>query len=146
MSAGARLLLEAGGDLDLTSSNGKMLLTGAFLSSGSYLEAKDSRSALAEQTELQAKNQEGRKALYEIIKFLDMNKFKVIDLFQRIDSDGSNDLDQNELQSALEKMGFHLEDDVAAQVIDALDVDGDGDVTTTEFFDRMKCALVTLSA
>ena len=63
---------------------------------------------------------------------------KVYEHFREMDTDGSGDLDQDELALALRKMGLHLRPWEVRLVMIAMDGDGDGSVTLDEFMNAMR--------
>ena len=54
-------------------------------------------------------------------------------VFKAIDKDGSGDLDHDEFQTAMDRLGLGLSPLQVEQCIEVLDKDGDGEVSLKEF-------------
>jgi hypothetical protein len=95
---------------------------------------------------------------HRIVEFFDTEKLKMVDLFRKLDPDGSSSLDAaelqvstalsedtsdqvliaSELQDFLAELGFVLDSRVAEKLIRVLDIDGGGTAQTAEFFERLR--------
>jgi hypothetical protein len=58
---------------------------------------------------------------------------KAIAHFQHYDSDGDGSLNMNEMKKVLSTVGIKMSDVDVKQLMEAFDVDGDGDVSQKEF-------------
>ena len=72
-------------------------------------------------------------AIDRIYLFIKKEHLKVIDMFFRIDVDGSGEIEPLEFVQALSKMGLQLSREELDAVVHELDVDGDGTVELHEF-------------
>eukprot|EP00928_Gymnodinium_smaydae_P000945 TRINITY_DN10346_c1_g1_i1.p1 TRINITY_DN10346_c1_g1~~TRINITY_DN10346_c1_g1_i1.p1 ORF type:complete len:939 (+),score=197.90 TRINITY_DN10346_c1_g1_i1:221-3037(+) len=82
----------------------------------------------------------GEKVLVRIKIMLDESKRKYIDFLQKMDNDGSGDIDLDELEECLENMGFDLSDDDREDLFGLIDKDGSGAVTVKEMVQTMRKA------
>merc|ERR1711898_87338 len=57
----------------------------------------------------------------------------IMDAFKTFDADGSGALSHQELRDVLNSMGEKMEDDEITELIQAIDIDGDGEVDVKEF-------------
>ena len=89
--------------------------------------------------EAEAKAQRERDASVDAIwDAMNAARFKMVDMFRRMDTDGSGQLEKDELAAALRKLGMQVSDDVLDRVFGMLDVDNDGGVEVSEFLERMR--------
>jgi Ca2+-binding EF-hand superfamily protein len=72
-------------------------------------------------------------AIDRIYLFIKKEHLKVIDMFFRIDVDGSGEIEPVEFVQALSKMGLQLTREELDAVVRELDADGDGTVELHEF-------------
>ena len=102
-------------------------------------------------TKQQAGQQAGRKAarrrgnlagrIFErILAAADEKKFSLMYLFARYDKDASGELDPAEFQQALWELRVLLRPSELEAVMAELDTDGDGSVSISEFYSRMRLA------
>ena len=59
---------------------------------------------------------------------------EVRNLFNMVDSDGSNVIDRNEIRELLSKLGKEVSDDLINEGFDKIDSDSGGDIDFEEFF------------
>jgi hypothetical protein len=85
-----------------------------------------------------AKSGSAEDAIDLIFEFLERTRSKVMDVFQRIDTDGSGELDVDEFRHAFQLMGLDLPRSQVIKVIDKLDDDGNGNIDLEEFITKMK--------
>eukprot|EP01052_Picozoa_sp_SAG31_P012428 SAG31_NODE_727_length_12536_cov_2.306022_5_plen_494_part_00 len=71
---------------------------------------------------------------------------RAMEVFREIDEDQSGSLDFDEFQAALAEMGILLNEEQIRWVMQYLDTDGDGDVSTVEFMSKICSDKGTLSA
>lgn len=84
------------------------------------------------------RSEKADQALMRIIQYIDENKLKMVDVFNRMDADESGFIDKHELQTTMSELGLDLSLEEAEQVCADLDVDGDCTVERAEFFKRYK--------
>ena len=77
-------------------------------------------------------------AVDRIFAFIKKEQLKVIDMFYKIDVDGSGEIEPTEFVEALAKMGLRLTPAELDAVVYELDVDGDGTVELHEYMHQMK--------
>ena len=110
---------------------------------------KEAELAAATKERLQAFEKLGRvdtrprpakadEALLRIMAYLEKNKLKMVDVFNKMDKDDSGYIDAEEMELTLRELGLELTPEEAAQVCGDMDVDGDGTVERAEFFKRYK--------
>lgn len=72
-------------------------------------------------------------AIDRIFAFIKKEQLKVIDMFFKIDADGSGEIEPAEFVQAISKMGLKLSPEELDAVVYELDVDGDGTVELHEY-------------
>jgi Ca2+-binding EF-hand superfamily protein len=72
-------------------------------------------------------------AIDRIFTFIKKEQLKVIDMFYKIDVDGSGEIEPAEFVQAISKMGLKLSQEELDAVVHELDVDGDGTVELHEY-------------
>ena len=72
-------------------------------------------------------------AIDRIFAFIKKEQLKVIDMFFKIDTDGSGEIEPAEFVNAISKMGLKLSPEELDAVVHELDVDGDGSVELHEY-------------
>ena len=76
--------------------------------------------------------------LDKIFEFIQEKKFRVMDMFNKIDVDGNGELDALEFHMCMKEMGLDLSKDEVALVLAELDTDGGGTIGIDEFLEEMK--------
>jgi Ca2+-binding EF-hand superfamily protein/pSer/pThr/pTyr-binding forkhead associated (FHA) protein len=77
---------------------------------------------------------------FRILEHADKKHANLLHLFHRFDDDDSGGLEPEEFRKALLELGVPLSADELQQVMDEMDSDGDGYVSTKEFSDRLRLA------
>jgi Ca2+-binding EF-hand superfamily protein len=91
------------------------------------------RFRLAVKKEAQPVSPIAAAAVDRIFAFIKKEQLKVIDMFYRIDVDGSGEIEPAEIVHTLTKMGLRLSKEELDAVVYELDVDGDGTVELHEY-------------
>ena len=76
----------------------------------------------------------------KILERSEEKRMNVLSLFHQFDPDDSGGLEKGEFVEAMRSLGLDLSEEEVQQVLDELDSDGDGVITTKEFADRMRRA------
>lgn len=76
--------------------------------------------------------------LDRIFEFINEKKFRVIDMFQKIDADGNGELDPLEFHMCMKDIGLHLDEKEVGLIMDKLDTDGGGTIGIEEFLEEMR--------
>ena len=71
-------------------------------------------------------------AIDRIFAFIKKEQLKVIDMFFKIDVDGSGEIEPAEFVQAVSKMGLKLTQEELDAVVHEMDVDGDGFLSEAE--------------
>lgn len=79
----------------------------------------------------------GQTAVARVFRYLQNSNLDVVGIFERMDTDGSGELDQQEFRAALLQMGLGLSDDEMGLVMREIDTDGGGTISIDEFSQRM---------
>ena len=104
-------------------------------------EFRELLSVGAEPTESQFRHHSGAgKVLRHILEHADKRHTNLIHLFHRFDKDSSGGLDREEFRQAMLEIGLVLDRKEMSEVMDEMDQDGDGFITTKEFADRLRLA------
>ena len=77
-------------------------------------------------------------AVDALFQLVDKSKFKMVDLFRSLDTDGDGTVDLPELHRTLKRLGIRTSKAATASFFTVLDVDGDGSCTIAEFYERMR--------
>ena len=80
------------------------------------------------------------KVFTKILEEADKKHANLLHLFHRFDTDDSGGLEPEEFRHAMMEIGLVLGEGELQQVMDEMDTDGDGYVSTKEFSDRMRIA------
>ena len=83
-------------------------------------------------------------AVDALFHWVNSDKLKLADLFNRIDKDNSGALEKDEFAMCMTMLGVPVEERHLDAMMLILDVDGDGDVVISEFFERMEMLHRTL--
>jgi Ca2+-binding EF-hand superfamily protein len=76
--------------------------------------------------------------LDRIFEFINEKKFRVIDMFNKIDVDGNGELDALEFHMCMKEMGMELDEKEVGLIMQKLDSDGGGSIGIDEFLDEMR--------
>ena len=77
-------------------------------------------------------------ALDRIFEFINEKKFRVIDMFNKIDVDGNGELDPLEFHMCMKEMGLDLDEKEVRLIMEKLDSDGGGSIGIDEFLEEMR--------
>eukprot|EP01047_Picozoa_sp_COSAG01_P042795 COSAG01_NODE_3760_length_5722_cov_5.035390_1_plen_747_part_00 len=77
-------------------------------------------------------------AIDALFDFVQSDKLKLADLFERIDRDNSGTLERDELAMCLTMLGVEVQESHLDAIFGVLDRDGDGEVVIAEFFESME--------
>ena len=80
----------------------------------------------------------GAQAVARMFKYLQASNQDIVGNFEKMDADGSGELDVEEFKAALLAMGLGMSDEEMGLVMREIDTDGGGTVSIDEFVDRMK--------
>ena len=86
---------------------------------------------------LEGVKREAVNGLLSVIAAAD-DREKAFDLFNETDTDGSGELDADELKALMEKIGIQMDSELIEEAINAVDVDGGGTMGINEFFLLLK--------
>lgn len=76
--------------------------------------------------------------LDRIFEFIHEKKFRVIDMFNKIDVDGNGELDALEFHMCMKDMGLDLDKKEVGLIMEKLDSDGGGSIGIDEFLEEMR--------
>ena len=146
----SRLDTDGGGSLDLGEFHSALSSLGIEISREAAVEVMDELDMDGggdlELKELTAKLDEYRrgrrafaaKVLAGVLEYTKRTNTSVNHVFARVDTDGSGDLDIDELQQAIHNMGQVLTQMEVQEVMIELDIDGSGMISASEFLDKLK--------
>ena len=96
--------------------------------------------AEVEQASLDRQHSRSGKILHRLLEHADKRHTSLMTIFHGLDRDGSGTLDRQEIQQAMSKIGMALDKKDVRELMDELDQDGDGHISTKEFADRLRLA------
>jgi|EP01049_Picozoa_sp_SAG25_P010153 Ca2+-binding EF-hand superfamily protein len=79
-----------------------------------------------------------QETLDRIFDFINTSKFRIVDMFNKIDVDGNGELDPLEFHICMKKLGMDMTEQEVSLVMDELDSDGGGTIGIDEFMEEMR--------
>lgn len=74
----------------------------------------------------------------KIFEFIEEKKFRIVDMFNKIDVDGNGKLDPLEFYMCMKQMGMELDKSEVGLIMEKLDSDGGGSIGIDEFLEEMR--------
>ena len=78
------------------------------------------------------------KVFQQCFEYIHKTRQSATQIFSRVDTDGSGELDLLEFQESMRRMGQHLTSNQAFEIMAELDLDGSGTIGVSEFLDKLK--------